>query len=98
VDILNSAEPCGTAELGAPAGHIWLNIAARCAFGGFAVYPGAFAHELGHALGFSHVHEVNSLMHSIGGYTVGSVTAAERHHGAIAYKRPRGNRDLDVDP
>lgn len=97
VDIRNSAEPCGTAELGSPAGHVWMNIAARCSVGGFAVYPGAFAHELGHALGFSHVTSTAALMHSRGGYDVGSVTAIERHHGAIAYARSRGNRDVDVE-
>lgn len=94
VDIRNSAEACGTAEIGEPAGHIWLNVASRCAFGGFAVYPGVLAHELGHALGFTHVTNPTALMFD--GFT-GSMSAAERHHGAIAYARSRGNRDVDID-
>jgi hypothetical protein len=28
----------------------------------------------------------------------GSLSAAEKFHAAIAYSRPRGNRDPDVDP
>lgn len=94
VDIRNSAEPCGTAEIGEPAGHVWLNIAVRCSAGGFTVYPGVFAHELGHALGFTHVDDDLALMFN--GFT-GTMTATERRHAAIAYARPRGNRDVDVD-
>jgi hypothetical protein len=33
-----------------------------------------------------------------GGSSTEAPTDLERHHMALAYARPRGNRDIDVDP
>lgn len=92
VNIVNDSEACGRAAFGT----VWLNIASRCGFGGFAAYPGVLAHELGHVLGFGHVDRPGHMMRS--GYESAQPTEIERRHAAIAYKRPAGNRDVDVDP
>lgn len=64
VDVVNDDSPCGRAATGATAGHVWLNITARCRFGGFVAYPGILAHELGHSLGFRHVDRPGHMMRS----------------------------------
>lgn len=88
---------CGRSKLGASAGHIWMNTAAKCARDGEIVgTSNLLAHELGHALGFFHVDAAGSLMTAV--TTTSTPSAAERHHGAIAYSRPRGNQDVDRDP
>ena len=90
---------CGRALVGAVAGHIWLNGDNPTCVA--AIRP-TFAHELGHAFGFFHVNRVGSMMFN---YVVGvhtsatdTPTDAERRSAAIAYARPRGNRDVDIDP
>ena len=57
-------------------------------------------HEVGHALGFFHVGDRNSLMFPFiaGDCPAGALSAAESFHAGIAYSRPRGNTDPDHDP
>lgn len=97
VDVIDSPEPCGRSEIGTSAGHVWMNIAPRCAVSNFRVHPPSLAHEIGHALGFQHVSSLGSLMKSDGPYSVSEPSALERHHAAIAYRRQAGNRDVDSD-
>lgn len=99
VEIVNEPDgtTCGRASVGAPAGQIWLNAAARCSRAGFVVHPTVLAHELGHSLGFRHVDRADAQMNARASLGT-SISAVERHHGAIAYKRVRGNTDIDVDP
>jgi hypothetical protein len=97
VEIVNDpALDCGRTDIGAPAGHIWLNIASRCTFRGFTVHPTTFSHEIGHALGFRHV-SCACLMNTA--VQIGTTaTDIERYHASIAYHRSAGNRDVDVEP
>ena len=95
----NEHETCGFANIGAVAGSITLNNDV-CSCGSNKI-PGALVlHEVGHALGFFHVPDRNSVMYPFlpGNCPSGSLSAAERYHAAIAYSRPRGNADPDNDP
>jgi len=56
------------------------------------------AHEIGHALGFYHLDFPNALMFPNYQTFHKTITDGERYHGAVAYARTRGNRDIDVDP
>jgi hypothetical protein len=88
VEIVNESDgaSCGLASVGAPAGHVWLNVAARCSRAGCVVHPTVLAHELGHSLEFRHVDRADAQMDASGSLST-SISALERHHGAIAYKR-----------
>ena len=90
---------CGTSFVGRNPGVITLYID-MCACGSNKV-PGAVTmHEVGHAMGFFHVSDPNSLMFPFipGACPAGVLSAAESYHAAVAYSRPRGNRDPDRDP
>jgi len=52
-------------------------------------------HELGHALGYSHVEGRVSVMNAQPRY---EPTAFDRDVGVLAFQRPPGNRAPDVDP
>ena len=90
---------CGTSFIGRNPGVITLFIDI-CACGSNKV-PGAVTmHEVGHAMGFFHVSDRSSLMFPFipGQCPAGVLSPAEAHHAAVAYSRPRGNRDPDRDP
>jgi hypothetical protein len=102
VDILrdpNQRQTCGRAFVGRNPGLITLyNDVCSC---GSNKIPGALVlHEVGHALGFFHVNDRNSVMFPFlpGNCPPGRLSAAESYHSAIAYTRPRGNVDPDTDP
>ena len=90
---------CGTSFIGRNPGVITLYIDV-CSCGSNKV-PGAVTmHEVGHAMGFFHVPDRNSLMFPFipGACPAGVLSAAESYHARVAYSRPRGNRDPDRDP
>lgn len=74
----------------------------KCACGSRKISPNTVAHELAHALGFSHA-EGPYLLTSQAGDGCSSfenevITPAEAVHARIAYSRPPGNLDPDRDP
>jgi hypothetical protein len=72
----------------------------RCpsACGRFA--PETLAHEIGHALGFYHTSGGGGIMHTDRTRRCANLdfSTEERAHAAVAYARPNGNRDVDLDP
>ena len=62
------------------------------------IRPRTIKHELGHVMGFWHTDSTNDLLSGRGvGGCDANPSARERYHAAIAYTRPVGNRDVDVD-
>jgi hypothetical protein len=95
----NERQTCGFANIGANPGSITLNNDV-CSCGSNKI-PGALVlHEVGHAMGYFHVPDRNSVMYPFlpGNCPSGTLSAAEKYHAGIAYSRPRGNMDPDNDP
>ena len=90
---------CGQSFVGANPGTITL-FEDICSCGSIKVPGSVTMHEVGHALGFFHVSDKNSLMYPFdsGFCRAGALSAAESFHAAIAYSRPRQNTDPDKDP
>jgi hypothetical protein len=97
---LSERRTCGMAFVGRDPGEITLIINDVCSCGSIKVPGSVVMHEVGHALGFFHVADNRSVMYPFapGNCPPGEPTAAERFHAAIAYQRPRGNAEPDIDP
>jgi len=90
----STPERCASALVGALAGSIWLGSGDEGCW-----IEENFAHELGHAFGFYHVDRLGSMMLPIPeGPALDAPSEIEMRHMALAYARPRGNRDVDIDP
>lgn len=96
------ADYCGRAQVGTPGGWIELNyLNPLCDCQGSRISPGIVRHEMGHAMGFFHTGEPGDLLLATMPYGVwcnGRPSPRERFHAAIAYSRPVGNLDPDIDP
>jgi hypothetical protein len=102
VDILrdpNERRICGRAFVGANPNTITLYDDV-CSCGSVKIPGATVMHEVGHALGFFHVGDKNSVMYPFipGNCPPGDLSPNEKYHSAIAYSRPRGNVEPDNDP
>jgi hypothetical protein len=90
---------CGLSYVGRNPGEITLyNDVCSC---GSVKIPGSLVmHEVGHALGFFHVPDRDSVMYPFAPNHCppGALPLVESYHAAIAYARPHGNTDPDNDP
>jgi hypothetical protein len=94
-------ERCGWALVGANPGEIELNYGVDICGSRCGAFPWrTVSHEVGHALGFYHVADGRVMNVDWFDRDCDRTTfsAAEQYHASIAYSRPNGNRDPDVDP
>ena len=89
----NAEGACGRARRGADPGAIWI---VRRARGNYRCvdmdsFPELFAHEFGHAMGFSHVEDRTAIMAKGVWNGQSTFTAREQYHARLAYEVGRGH-------
>lgn len=90
---------CGRAYVGGGLIELNYKYGDGCSCGELTVRPRTVKHEIGHAMGFWHTDHDNDVMYGKGVWQCdNNPSVRERHHAAIAYARPLGSRDMDVDP
>jgi len=92
---------CGRADIAVSGGMIELFVptATACGCDGAArIRPRTVRHEIGHAMGFWHTDSAADVMFGTSATCDLQPSARERVAAAIAYSRPVGNGDPDVDP
>lgn len=89
---------CGRATVGGS--WIELNyLGSRCACRDGRFAPRTVRHELGHAMGFWHTGSPDDVMSGVTWRDCDQrPNDRERYHAAVAYSRPIGSMDVDVDP
>lgn len=94
-----SPDHCGQSDVGLSGGAIDIYTNPRCSCGGVLTFPSLVRHELGHAFGYFHTDSRDDLM-GTGTFRTCNQAASprERLAASIAYARPVGNTDPDVDP
>jgi len=95
------ADRCAQADIARDGGVIdFFYTKAGCGCSGVsAMRASTVRHELGHAMGFYHTTDTSDVMYPRAKTACDALpTARERLEAAIAYSRPIGNMDPDVDP
>lgn len=74
----------------------------KCGCGSQRISPNTISHEIGHAMGFWHAKGRYvmrpQMVDPCDSFERAVITEAEAFHARIAYNRPPGNKDPDVDP
>ncbi|HXW08620.1 MAG TPA: hypothetical protein VD833_25540 [Vicinamibacterales bacterium] len=74
----------------------------KCGCGSQRISPNTTSHEIGHAMGFWHAKGRYIMRGQVqdpcDSFEREVMTDAEAFHARVAYSRPPGNRDPDVDP
>jgi len=89
---------CGRANVGLELGGLITLYKTGCGCDGSPIGHGLTRHEIGHSMGFWHTDRRADVMFPTIGACHAMPSSAERFHASIAYARPVGNMDPDIDP